>query len=91
VCDRENGKTWFAAIRMQDLLYIERLTFHPTRETWRCEKIIQRHRQFETVFGWKERLKIHDADLSEWWRLDLLNQTCNVKVSPGGPLLIQNV
>ena len=89
--NRKDGYSRLAFRRVQNLLNVERFAFHPTAEAGRGEQIIERHRQLETIFRRGKRFDIHHANLRHWRRLNLLDQSRDIEIFTGRPLLTENV
>src|SRR5215217_9647362 len=89
--NRKDREARLARLGVKKLLNVERLAFHPACETRRREKVVERHRELETIVSREERIKIHHSDLREWRRLDFLNEGRDVEIAPVGPLLLENI
>ena len=77
--------------RVEQLLHVERIAFHPGREAGGRQQIVQLHRQRRAIFDRKERFEIDEADFRKRRRLDGANHARQIETLAGAPGLFENL
>src|SRR6185436_20974790 len=77
--NRKNGYARLARAGSEECANVERVALAPDFEARRCDQRVYRHRQRESILGWKERVDVHHADLRERRMLDALDQRCKIE------------
>src|SRR6185369_3117966 len=91
VGDRENTDARLPCLGPQKLADIQRITREPRLESRRCQQIIQRHGQLESILGRIERFQVQNADLLHRRLLDLRDQCRKIRVFSLAPVEVEQV
>lgn len=80
VRDRQDRQPRLALWRVKQAAHVERVSFQPSRETRRCQQIVQLHCQSKALFGREKGLDVNHTDSLEWGGLDGVDQASQVQV-----------
>ena len=82
---------WLALRGEQERLRIERNAFAPGGKRRRGDQGVQLQSELGPVLRREEGVDLEDAELSEWWGLDLADERAEIEVAPGTPCVLQQV